>query len=79
MLRLQFNTKEEARKAREIDAKWKHAYDGAEIHGPNYDVVVHGVRSDAINFDDGALTETIKEMEEENASKPSPYGTSDLK
>ena len=70
MLRLQFRTKENAQRAREADIKWEDAYDGAEVHKPNYSIVVHEVSSDTINLDDGAsLTETIKEIEEENALK----------
>jgi len=70
MMRLQFRTKEEAQRAREADVKWEDAYDGAETHKPNYGIVVHGVPSNTINFEDRAgLTETIMEMEEENASK----------
>ena len=50
-IRLQFKTTEQAEQARKASINWDIAYEGIKANKPIYGIVVHGVRTDAINLD----------------------------
>ena len=67
-IRLQFKTIEHAESARKATINWDTAYQGVKAHKPIYGIVVHGVRSDAINLDIDH-SDIFKEWEEENSDR----------
>jgi hypothetical protein len=67
-LRLQIRTIEQANHLRNTSIDWDSAYEGLKLHKPLYPIVVHRVRTDAINFDIDH-SETIKDWETENQSR----------
>jgi len=67
-IRLQFKTPEQAEEARKAPINWDIAYEGLKAHKPIYGIVVHGVKSDAINLEVDH-SEIIKEWEEENSDR----------
>jgi hypothetical protein len=67
-LKLHFRTKEEAAKAKSLNADWGQAYEGLEAHKPQYGIVVHGVPTEVIDGGTPA-EETVKHWEEDNAQR----------
>jgi len=68
ILRLQFQTMEEATAVRKTNIDWDTAYPGLKIHKPQYGIVVHGVPIEAINLNENH-DETICEWESINNEK----------
>jgi len=64
-LKLHFRSKEETAKIRSLKISWDWAYEGVKVHNPQYDIVVHGVPTAAIN-DEVSSEELIKQWEEQN-------------
>ena len=67
-IRLQFKTTEQAEQSRKASINWDIAYEGVKAHKPIYGIVVHGVKSDAINLDIDH-SDIIKEWEEDNSDR----------
>ena len=67
-IRLLFRTPEQVEQVRKAPVDWDIAYEGVKANKPIYGIVVHGVRTDAINLDTDH-SNTIKEWEEENSDR----------
>ena len=67
-IRLQFKTTEQAEQSRKASINWDIAYEGVKAHKSIYGIVVHGVKSDAINLDIDH-SDIIKEWEEDNSDR----------
>ena len=64
-LRLQFKTASEAQEVQKTSIDWAIAYEGLKPHKPKYGIVMHGIRTDAINLLEDH-EDTIREWEAEN-------------
>jgi hypothetical protein len=66
MIRLQFKNPEIVNTVRQAAIHWDSEYEGIKDHKPIYGIVIHGVRTEAIDLDTGHSA-TIAEWEEENS------------
>src|SRR5579859_700767 len=65
---LQMKTAQGAKEVKEANINWNEAYNGLSLYKPKYGVVVHGVPTEAINFDTD-ITAIKNEWEKENSFK----------
>ena len=67
-IRLQLKTPDEAEQLRKAQIDWNIAYNGLKPHKPRYGIVVHRVKTEAIDLN-GDHTDTIRQWEEENKGR----------
>jgi hypothetical protein len=68
IIRMRVETKEGAKTIKETGINWDDAYPGIRVYKPKYGVVVHGVPTQAINFDTDDYSETKDEWQRQNTN-----------